>query len=56
MRTAQECLLKACNCERLADDCSDPLTRLMLLEAAQHWRNLAKAGKAAPEQRGRDLN
>ena len=51
MRTAQECLLKAYNCERQAGDCRDPVVRLMMLEAAKHWRNLAKSAAPLLEQR-----
>ena len=56
MRTAQECLLKAYNCERQAGDRSDPVVRLMTLEAAKHWRNLAKTAKPPPEQRDDDAD
>ena len=56
MRTAQECLLKAYNCERQAGDCSDPVVRLMMLEAAKHWRNLAKTAKPPPEHSNYDAD
>jgi hypothetical protein len=47
MRTANECLLKADNCERNARACADPIDRGMMLVAAQHWLNLAKAAELA---------
>ena len=51
MRTAQECLLKAYSCEQTAGECIDQMVRLMMLDAARHWRALAKAATPPPEQR-----
>lgn len=45
-----ECLLKAADCERNAMTTADPASRTMMFEIAEHWRNLAKTAKAAPEQ------
>jgi hypothetical protein len=42
MRTAQECLWKARQCEDLARDSIDRVNRDMMLETAQYWRQLAK--------------
>ena len=41
MRTTQECVLKADDCERRARACADPIDRPMMLVTAQHWLNLA---------------
>ena len=46
--TPRECLLKAHHCERLAGDSADTVNRLMLLETAEHWRNLARTAKRRP--------
>ena len=42
MRTREQCLDKAEYCERLARDCATTSSGLLLLEAARHWRNLAR--------------
>jgi hypothetical protein len=42
MRTREQCLDKADYCERLARDCSTTASGLLLLEAARHWRDLAR--------------
>ena len=52
MRTALECLLMADHCERMARACPDPIDRGMLLETAQHWRNLAKTADPADRRDG----
>jgi len=49
MRTTLECLLKAVHCELLAMTNADPISRSMMLETAQRWRNLANTAKA-PER------
>lgn len=43
MWTREQCLDKAEYCERRARDCSSTSSGLLLLEAARHWRNLARA-------------
>ena len=53
MRTARECLLKAEHCEDLARGCVDPVTRDMLFETGQYWRQLAKNAER-DERRGRE--
>ena len=53
MRTAQECLLKARQCEGLARDSIDRVNRDMMLETAQYWRQLAKNAER-DEKRDRD--
>ncbi|MBY0318887.1 MAG: hypothetical protein K2X72_09210 [Reyranella sp.] len=47
MRTREQCLDKATYCERLARDCGSTSSALLLLEAARHWRNLARGLPAA---------
>ncbi len=49
MRTVRECLLKAQDCDNLADACFDVATRDMMLETAQHWRALAASAATAGE-------
>lgn len=43
MTTREQCLDEAAYCARLADDCSTPASRRMLLQAAEHWRSLAQS-------------
>jgi hypothetical protein len=56
MRTAQECVLKADDCERRARACADTIDRAMMLVTAQRWLNLAMTaefGRDAPPTRQR---
>ena len=43
--TPRECLAKARDCERMADDNADGADQRMLFTTAQHWRSLAKTAK-----------
>ena len=45
MRTARECLLQACYCERMAHDLFDPSDRRTMLVIGEHWRTLARTAK-----------
>ena len=47
MRTRQQCLDMAANCEGLARQSSSPANRQALLETASLWRNLARFAQPA---------
>ena len=51
MRTAMECLAKASELEDCAARCAAPAARIQYLEAAIHWRDLARRA-LVHEQRG----
>lgn len=51
MRSAQECLAKACEMEERASQSALPATRMQFLEAAVRWRDLARRA-LVHEQRG----
>jgi len=48
-------LLKAADCEQNSMTTADPACRTMMLEIAEHWRNLAETAKEVPEQGDGDL-
>ena len=51
MRTALECLRQAERCEGLARASSDQTNKHALLEAAKHWRSLAKVAHIVADER-----
>ena len=52
MRSAHHCLEKAAQCEALADDARDDMSRTMLRATAQHWRTLGHAASLAESGEG----